>query len=61
MTFQAGGSSSLPTTGELTAAEIEGVRDEATRKYLKLFSAISPVKRQNNPAFLLVKKAVLHS
>jgi hypothetical protein len=55
----AGYSATVP--GGLTASEIEGIRDEATKKHLKSFSSKPAIARQNAEAYLLVKKAVLHS
>jgi len=55
----AGYSAAVP--GSLTASEIEGIRDEATKKHLKSFSSTPVTARQNAEAYLLVKKAVLHS
>lgn len=47
--------------GELTAAEIASIRDEATKKNLKKFIMTTAAARLDNTAYLLVKKAMLHS
>lgn len=49
------------TPGNLTVAEIESIRDETTRKNLKIFIRTNTTERLRNDAYLLVKRAVLHS
>jgi hypothetical protein len=51
----------LAFTNEVTQEELKSIRDEATKKDLTNFTALPPQNRQNNNAYLLVKKAVLRS
>lgn len=54
-------SSVVAAPSELTVAEIASIRDEATKKNLKKFIMTTAAARLDNTAYLLVKKAVLHS
>lgn len=54
---------SSPTVlaGELTEVEIGSVKEEATKKDLKSFAALSSEARRNNAAHALLRKAILRS